>query len=118
MNLHSVRRSGLNTALGVLLALGLLFTQWLGYAHAIAHAGLQGEQEIVASTQGDGFGHAKSASACAALDAVALGVGMQTALPAPLASSAADGIPAHPLRTGWRVPFNAPFSSRAPPLNA
>lgn len=101
----------------MLLALSLLFTQWLGYAHAIAHAGGTAEVTKVA-TSGGGVEHAKSASACASFDAATLGAGtLNSALP-PLASAQQSGPVALPLRAGWHRQFTAHFSSRAPPLNA
>ena len=118
MNPQSVRRSRRIAALGMLLALSLLFMQWLGYAHSLAHAGIQTELENVTATQGDVFGHAKSASACAALDAVSLGSGLPTALPVLLSPTTTNAPVALPLRAGWHRLFSAHFSSRAPPLNA
>lgn len=108
------RRSAL---MGMLLALSLLFTQWLGYAHAIAHAG--GVTEFTQVVQAGGaLEHAKSASACAAFDAATLGAGtLNSILPAaPVVQE--NGPVALPLRAGWHRQFTAHFSSRAPPLNA
>lgn len=118
MNLHLVRRPRRNAALAVLLALSLLLMQWLGYAHAIAHAEGQPEFEKVAATQDDSFGHAKSASACAALDAVALGAGLQAAPVVLCPPATADTVLTQPPCAGWRRLFSAHFCSRAPPLNA
>lgn len=106
--------------LGLLLVLSLLFTQWLGYAHALAHVG--GPVDVATSTESqsaDGlFEHAKSAGACAAFDAATLDAGLHqagaTLLPALLAERAV----ALPLRAGWHRLFHAHFSSRAPPLYA
>lgn len=115
---HPARQPRRSAALGVLLAISLLLTQWLGYAHAIAHAGAPAEYAAAPMVKGDPFDHAKSASACAALDAMALGMGLQsTGLP-PLPPAVADSPVAQPLRTGWHRLFTAHFSSRAPPLNA
>ncbi len=104
-------------ALGVLLALSLLFMQWVGYAHAVAHAGAPPELEKISQTQGDTFDHAKSASACAALDATALGAGLKAAVLAPLPLAAAGAPQPQPLRSGWHRLFTAHFSTRAPPRN-
>ena len=104
--------------LGVLLALSLLFMQWLGYAHAIAHAGAQPEFETSTQTRFDTFDHVKSASACAALDALALGTGLQSAALPSLPAMSPDAPVALPLRAGWHRLFTAHFSTRAPPLNA
>lgn len=112
--MHDRRRSAL---MGILLALSLLFTQWLGYAHAIAHAG--GATDYAKVAQADGaLEHAKSAGACAAFDAATLGAGtLNSVLPAmPVVQK--SGPVALPLRAGWHRQFTAHFSSRAPPLNA
>jgi hypothetical protein len=118
MILHAARPPRRIAALGVLLALSLLFTQWLGYAHAIAHAGSLPEVESAVQIQSDSFDHAKASSACAALDALTLGAGLQSAALPPLPAMAADAPVMLPLRAGWHRLFTAHFSSRAPPLNA
>lgn len=99
----------------MLLAVSLLFSQWLGYAHAIAHAGVAAESTTAAQAFAGASDHVKSAGVCAALDAAALGVGLQGAALASLPDMAADGPVALPLRSGWHRLFNAHFSSRAPP---
>ncbi len=107
--------------ISLLLVLSLLFAQWLGYVHAFAHSGGTGEStEFVQATQSpDGtFGHAKSAGACAAFDAAALGTGLHGPALQLLAALPADGPVALPPRTGWHRLFTAHFSTRAPPLNA
>ncbi len=118
MTPHTARPHRRIAALGVLLAISLLFTQWLGYAHAIAHAGAQPELQSAAQTPADSFDHAKTAGACAALDALALGAGLQSAALPPLPAMAADAPVVLPPRAGWHRLFTAHFSSRAPPLNA
>ncbi len=117
MILHAARSPRRIAALGVLLALSLLFTQWLGYAHAIAHAGLQPEIQSASQPQTDGFDHVKAGGACAALDALTLGAGLQSAALPPLPAVAADAPVVLPLRAGWHRLFTAHFSTRAPPLN-
>lgn len=111
--MHS-RRGAL---MGILLALSLLFTQWAGYAHAIAHAG--GVTEFTKTSQaGVPLEHAKSASACAAFDAATLGAGtLNSVLPALPVVQESNSVTL-PLRAGWHRQFSAHFSSRAPPLNA
>ncbi len=111
--MHNRRRA----FMGMLLALSLLFTQWVGYAHAIAHAGGATEFTKVAQA-GSPLEHAKSASACAAFDAATLGAGtLNSALPTvPVVQE--SGPVVLPLRAGWHRQFSAHFSSRAPPLNA
>ncbi len=103
--------------IGMLLVLSLLFTQWLGYAHAIAHPGGTTEFSKLAQTS-ESIEHANSASACAAFDAATLGAGtLNSVLPAlPVVQESGPVI--LPADTGWQCQFTAYFSSRAPPLNA
>ena len=112
---HLKRRTAL---LGVLLILSLLFTQWLGYAHAVSHGVASPEMTKAVQSAGGPSDHAKSASACAALDAATLGAGLHSAGWPPLPALAVNGAVALPLRSGWHRLFSAHFSSRAPPLNA
>ncbi len=109
-----------STALiGMLLAISLLLSQWLGYAHAIAHAGVGAEPAKAAQAYTGVSDHVKSAGACAALDAATLGAGLQSASLPLLPDMATNGPVALPLRSGWHRLFTAHFSSRAPPrLNA
>ena len=106
------------TLLSVVLMLSLLFTQWLGYGHAIAHADSLNETISAASAKVDSADHQKTASACAAFDAATLGAGLHSpaltlsALPMPSFAPAA-AIPA-----GHAPAFFVHFSSRAPPLTA
>ncbi len=103
--------------MGMLLVLSLLLTQWLGYAHAIAHAG--GAPEFKkAALAGSALEHAKSASACAAFDAATLGAGTLNSMLPALPVVREGGPVILPLRSGWHRQFSAHFSSRAPPLNA
>ncbi len=116
MTPHRLRDRHCSALIGILLALSLLLTQWLGYAHAIGHAG--NAPEVAKATQAGGpLEHAKSASACAEFDAAALGAGtLNSALPV-LPVMRENGPIVLPLRSGWHRQFSAHFSSRAPPLN-
>lgn len=117
MNSYRMRHHRRNALIGILLALSLLLTQWLGYAHAIAHAGGLAEFTKVIQT-GGAFEHAKSASACAEFDAATLGAGtLNSSLPVWQAVQESGPV-ILPLRSGWHRQFSAHFSSRAPPLNA
>jgi hypothetical protein len=118
MNPHASRPHRRIAAFSVLLALSLLFTQWLGYAHAIAHAGGLPELESSSQIKAEAFDHAKASGACSALDALALGAGLQSTVLAPLPTMAADAPIVLPPRAGHHRLFTAHFSSRAPPLNA
>ncbi len=104
--------------LALTLILSLLFTQWLGVSHAVAHGnGLPELKQATAKALGLPD-HAKSSGACAALDAATLGAGPPAVDFVPAFATLDDGPVALPLRTGWHRLFVAHFSSRAPPLNA
>lgn len=108
--------------LALLLALSLLFTQWLGFGHAVAH-GNNGLLELRQPTTDVGMAgglpeHQKSSSTCVALDAATLGAGVPMADFVTAGTALTDAPIALPLRTGWHRLFTAHFSSRAPPLNA
>ena len=98
----------------------LLFAQWLGYAHAISHAGSKSETASVQILAADKttivFDHQKASNACAALDGATLGAGLHStpalALFLTLSAPKADCT----ILTPWQQSFAALFSSRAPPL--
>ncbi len=103
--------------LALTLVLSLLFTQWLGLAHAVAHgSGMPEYRPLVLKTAGL-FDHQKSSGTCAALDDAALGAGVSTSSFVPALLAFAEGPAIVPLRAGRDRPFTAHFSSRAPPLN-
>ncbi len=112
--------------LGALLVLCLLLSQWLGYAHAIAH--LHGQANVVSHVQGEPpagsgagsvlFEHQKASGSCAALDAATLGAGLCGDGLA-LSALRAPQVPAPDFQhQPWRAAFTPLFSSRAPPRNA
>ncbi len=106
--------------------LSLLLMQWLGYAHAIAHADGPNEAtriEIakagVADHQKAGVAdHQKAASACAAFDAATLGAGLHSPAITLFAAPAPSFAPLTLTPVGHAPAFFAHFSSRAPPLTA
>jgi hypothetical protein len=109
--------------LSALLIVSLLFVQWSGLTHAVAHAG---NTAIVSADAAEssmpagsgGFDHQKSASSCAALDAATLGVALPSpSFPTVLQSAVAKAI-TQAATTSWITPFRAHFSPRAPPLKA
>ncbi len=117
MNPDRMRVRHRSALFGILLALSLLLTQWLGYAHAIAHAGNAAEF-AKAGQAGGPFEHARSAGACAGFDAATLGAGTLNSVLPLLPVIRESGPVDLPLRSGWHRQFSAHFSSRAPPLNA
>jgi hypothetical protein len=104
--------------LSVALMLSLLFAQWLGYGHAIAHADGLNEATRLESARSSVADHPKTSAACAAFDAATLGAGVHSpaltlaTLPAP------TWVPVVALPTGHSPAFFGHFSSRAPPLTA
>ena len=103
--------------LALTLMLSLLFAQWLGFGHAVAHGnGLPEVKQAAAKALGLPD-HSKASGACAALDAATLGAGLPTADFIPAFAVLDHGPVTLPLRTGWHRLFTAHFSSRAPPLD-
>ena len=104
--------------LSVALIISVLFAQWLGYAHWVAHADSINEATRLEVTKAGIADHQKTASACAAFDAATLGASLHT----PALTLAAVPLPS--LTPEAATPAgNAPaffihFSSRAPPLKA
>lgn len=98
--------------------LSLLLTQWLGYAHAIAHADSGNEATRIEITTAGVVDHQKAASACAAFDAATLGAGLHTPAIRVSAAPLDSFAPAALTHTGHAPAFFAHFSSRAPPLKA
>jgi hypothetical protein len=111
---------------GALLVLCLLLAQWIGLAHAIAHAHGQSSVDLQLAERGNDntpviaglFDHAKASGACAALDAATLGTGPCSDIAMPPLQRA-EQVPAPAvLLQRWHPPFVASFSSRAPPIDA
>ncbi len=103
--------------LAIMVVLSLLFTQWLGFGHAIAHGNGLPEFSQSKAKVGALPEHQKSSSTCAALDAATLAAGMPMTSFAIAFTALAGGPIILPLRTGWHRLFTAHFSSRAPPSN-
>ncbi len=104
--------------LALTLILSLLFSQWLGFGHAVAHG--NGSPEFrQATVKVAGLpDHQKASGACAALDAATLAAGLPTPDFIPALAVLTHGPVTLPLRAGWHRLFTAHFSTRAPPLNA
>jgi hypothetical protein len=100
--------------IAILLAMALLFAQWVGQHHRISHAGLQQQANVTSiadSSGGNDLNHS-----CAAFDAATVGDSINS-IPfvTPLVTSA------HVLALwaafiSWDAPLITCFSSRAPPL--
>lgn len=100
------------------LALMLLFTQWLGYAHLIAHTDGVNEVTRIEASKSGIPDHQKTASACAAFDAAALGAGLHTPDIILAVAPSASFAPQTATPAGHAPAFFAHFASRAPPLKA
>ena len=100
-----------------LLLIALVFCQWLGQWHAIAH--FSNSQEHVATSQQEVafvvFDHVKKSNACVVLDAVTHGANLHT----PYFAADFGCIPNEVVTTFqfalWLPVFTGFFSSRAPP---
>ncbi len=102
----------------MVLMLSLLLTQWLGYAHAIAHAEGRNEAVRIEIAKAGAVDHQKAASACAAFDAATLGAGLHSPAITLFAESAPSFVPLALTPVGHTPAFFTHFSSRAPPLTA
>lgn len=102
--------------LAVLLAIGLVFAQWAGLGHRIAHAPLSQERVIALSASAAGDPESGGAyHSCLIFDAATLGASLHTPPFAALPPAArCTPLPALPFLS-WMAPFAPQFSSRAPP---
>jgi hypothetical protein len=111
------RKLHLSTAfLSVVLMLSLLLTQWLGYSHAIAHAGSPNKTIGFFKTNAGSVEHQKTSSACISFDAATLVSGLHTTQILFAVAPAFSCPPLAVLDTGHEPAFFVHFSSRAPPL--
>ena len=104
--------------LSLALMLSLLFTQWLGYAHLIAHADGVNEATRIENAKSSITDHQKTANACAAFDAAALGASLHTSDIRLAVIPTASFVPQTATPAGHAPAFFAHFDSRAPPLKA
>ena len=117
---HHASRQRSSVAITIWIVMCLLFAQWLGFAHAISHAGgkpeITSNQLVAADKASLAFDHQKASKSCAALDAATLGAGLHSApvlsLLLTLSPTRVDCAVLNP----WQQSFIALFSSRAPPL--
>ena len=121
MNLvRNIKPFSRQARLALWLVLCLMFSQWLGYAHAINHAGLQTEpllKQHCHIAYNAGFDHQQANHSCASFDAGTLGASLtvpffDNRVIAPLTITIVAK-----QRSGWQQLVNAPFSSRAPPYS-
>ncbi len=112
------RRNRRQPWLVLMLVLSLLFTQWLGFGHAIAHGSSLPELGSTKVKTGSFPFHQKSSAHCAAFDAATLGTGIPMADVAIAPTMLGQGAVVLPSPAGRPHTFIAHFSSRAPPLNA
>jgi len=104
--------------MSMVLMLSLLLTQWLGYAHAIAHADSRNEATRIEIAKAGAADHQKAASACAAFDAATLGAGLHSPAITLFAAPAPSFAPLALTPVCHAPAFFAHFSPRAPPLTA
>lgn len=103
-------------ALPVLLGVLLLFAQWTGLQHRIAHFGLATSGVHATAIVGDDDAAAHQHHSCVLFDAAALGITMHSPfyLPPCLRTGANTNGDRH--ESSWDAYFVSHFSSRAPPL--
>ena len=98
--------------------LSLLLTQWLGYAHAIAHADSRNDAIPVEIAKAGIADHKKAASACAAFDAATLGASVCSPPITLIVAPSPSFAPLALTPVAHAPAFFIHFSSRAPPLKA
>jgi hypothetical protein len=105
--------------IAILVALALLFAQWVGLTHRISHAQLQAQEYSAVTPSADDSGDNTDGSArhsCAAFDAATVGDLVHIApFIAPLLASA-QVLALWAAFISWDAPLTRYFSSRAPPL--
>ncbi|MFC7515860.1 hypothetical protein ACFQUU_12675 [Herbaspirillum sp. GCM10030257] len=113
---HMYRIRFANTALPVILGLLLLFAQWTGLQHRIAHFGLATPSIHATAILADDDAAAHLHHSCVLFDAAALGITMHSPfyLPPCLRTEANSSREHH--ESSWDAYFVSHFSSRAPPL--
>lgn len=111
------RRSALSA---LLLALALLFAQWLGLAHRIEHAGVaqaaQQAQVDESSRQADASYDKSLNHSCSLLDAAALASVLHSPAVSLAVLPGAQVLALWVAFASWDAPFLRFFCSRAPPL--
>ncbi|MFM8465980.1 MAG: hypothetical protein ACKOAO_00265 [Oxalobacteraceae bacterium] len=116
---HYALRQRSSATLAQWVVLCLLFAQWLGFAHAISHAGTKPEiashQRFTADNTFFVFDHQKASSSCAALDAVTLGASLHSTPMLALLLTLSPTCIQSAAFNAWQQSFTALFSSRAPP---
>lgn len=117
---HHASRHRSSALIALWLVMCLLFAQWLGFAHAISHAGLKPEitssQVLAADKASLVFDHQKASNSCASLDAATLGASLHSAPVLALLLTLSPSRIDCALLNPWQQSFIALFSSRAPPL--
>lgn len=113
---HMYRIRFANTALPVILGLLLLFAQWTGLQHRIAHFGLATSSMHAAAISADDDAAAHLHHSCVLFDAAALGITMHSPFYlSPCMRTGANTSRDHH-ESSWDAYFVSHFSSRAPPL--
>jgi hypothetical protein len=103
------------TAFPVILGLLLLFAQWTGLQHRIAHFGVATSNLHATALVADDDAATHLHHSCVLFDAAALGITMHTPFYFPPCPRTEGNIsPAHP-GSSWDAYFVSQFSSRAPP---
>lgn len=114
MRAARISPQAVNTAATLFVTLALLFAQWMGVQHRIAHAGLSNEHAHASFACFDD--DRDTEHSCAAFDAATVGDSAHIApFVSPLITSA-QVLALWAAFISWDAPLTAYFSSRAPPL--
>jgi hypothetical protein len=117
MQANSIAAQATSSATALLVAVALLFAQWIGVQHKIFHAPLsQAYLQASSVADTDGIGDKDVQHSCASFDAATVGESIHI-LPfvAPLVTSA-QVLALWAAFISWDAPVTSYFSSRAPPL--
>ncbi len=115
MQAARISTQAIGTAVTLFVALALLFAQWAGVQHRIAHAGLLHEHAHASSAHIDDDDR-NAGHSCAAFDAATVGDSIHISqFVSPLITSA-QVLALWAAFISWDAPLTAYFSSRAPPL--
>jgi hypothetical protein len=115
MQTARISTQAISTAVRLFVVLALLFAQWAGVQHRIAHAGLLHEHAHAGASSAHIDDDRDTGHSCAAFDAATVGDSIHISpFVSPLITSA-QVLALWAAFISWDAPLTAYFSSRAPP---